>query len=95
MTTTTRLVFSRAVNDRIADDTTFAKHCYSSLLRFKRGDWADTHPDDWAANDADMAAIKAGHSARVLAVYGADGSSSRIWIIRDAVAITVLFPEDY
>ena len=94
-TTTASLVITAAVNDRIAKDNKFAMHVWRSLLRFNVGDWGDTHADDWAANDADAASIKAGHGGRVLAVYGADGSGSRIWIIRDALAITVLFPEDY
>ena len=119
MTTTTSLVITRAVNDRIADDAPFAAFVWRSLLRFNRGDWGDTHADDLTANDADAASLKAGHGGRVLAVYSAsdsrtvaarllrvplwaDGTNwpgdtvdARIWIIRDALAVTILFPADY
>ena len=95
MTTTTSLVITRAVNDRIADDAPFAAFVWRSLLRFNRGDWGDTHADDLTANDADAASLKAGHGGRVLAAYGASDWELRIWIIRDALAVTILFPADY
>jgi hypothetical protein len=92
-----RLVFTSGVNDRIAEDSKFAKFVYQSIVRFNRADWGNVDAEDWKANDADLKSLNnGGWYGRILASY--DGI---IWIIRNTAdedgtqAITVLFPEEY
>jgi hypothetical protein len=92
---THNLVFTQAVNDRMAEDATFAKLVYASLVKFNHGDWGCVAEDSWEANDADTQALNRDEGGRVLAEYVGRPWPSNIWIIRDSVAITVLFPSEY
>jgi hypothetical protein len=89
----TAMIFTRGINDRVAEDTGFAEHVTVSLARFGRRDWgemddADINQNDWSIENGE----------RVLAGYeDPDLMNSRIWIIRewDGSATTVLFPSEY
>jgi hypothetical protein len=94
-----RLVYTAGVNDRIADDTTFAKHVYASLLQFNRGDWGDTNEEDATQNDSIKAELDAGGwYGMILASYD---TPEKIWITRQTTdedgtqSLTVLLPSEY
>ena len=86
-----KLVWTRGVNDRIAEGTAFAKLVIASLKRHAAGDWGDLSQEDKAENEL---ALKDGF--RLLSAYETEGMP-RIWIITEAdrSATTVLFPEEY
>ena len=86
-----KLVWTRGVNDRIADDTPFAKMVMNSLRRHATGDWGSVPEEDKETNDQ---ALKDGD--RLLSAYEAEGLP-RIWIITewDRSVTTVLFPDEY
>ena len=87
-----KLIMTRGVNDRIAEDAGFAKFALASLRRHIRGDWGDMGPEDKAANDQ---AVKDGDS-RIFSAYEHPGLP-KIWIITEAdrSATTTLFPDEY
>ena len=65
-----QLVFSRRINDQIADDQDFTKFVMHSILRFNHGDWGNVGSEDWTANNSDLASLNSGSSdARILATY--------------------------
>jgi hypothetical protein len=102
-----KLVFTRGVNDRIADDSKFAAFVWKSLLQFNRGDWGGAGAEDWTANDDALDSLNnGGRHGRILAAYRyttcfEECHRITIWIIRNVAevdgtqAITVLFPSDY
>jgi len=101
-----RIVLTRAINDKLADDDKFAAFVWQSLLRFNRGDWGDVGPDDWKANDEDLVSLNMGPLGRILASYKftrcyEECHRITVWIIRNTAeedgtqAITVLFPSEY
>ena len=102
-----KLVLTRGVNDRIADDNKFSAFVWKSLLRFNRGDWGNVSPNSWEANDADLESLNAGIlQGQVLAGYKFTPSYDEchritVWITRYVAeadgtqAITVLFPDEY
>jgi hypothetical protein len=92
---THRLALTAGVNLKVANDSAFAKLVWKSLLRFNRGDWGDTARLDWELNDRDTIALNSGDYGRVLAAYSGRDSRSNIWIIRDSIAVTVLFPNEH
>jgi hypothetical protein len=102
-----KLVFTRGVNDKIAEDEKFAKFVMTSLVKFNRGDWGGVADEDWKANDADLKSLNnGGWYGRILASYQytkcyEECHRITIWIIRNTAeedgtqAITVLFPSEY
>ncbi len=86
-----QLVFTRGVNDRVADDVQFAKFVTESLGRHAKGDWGDLGQEDKQENDF---SLKKGF--RLLLAYERNGLP-KIWIITEAdrSATTVLFPDEY
>ena len=86
-----KLVWTRGVNDRIAEDTAFAKLVIASMKRHAAGDWGDVSQGDKTENEL---SLKEGF--RLLSAYETEGMP-RIWIITEAdrSATTVLFPEEY
>jgi len=86
-----QLVFTRGVNDRVADDVQFAKFVTESLGRHAKGDWGDLGQEDKQENDF---SLKKGF--RLLSAYERNGLP-KIWIITEAdrSATTVLFPDEY
>jgi len=86
-----QVVWTRAVNDRVAGDDQFAKFVADSLARHGKGDWGILSKEDKQANDL---ALKDG--SRLLSAYEADGLP-KIWIITEAdrSLTTILFPDEY
>jgi hypothetical protein len=86
-----QLVWTRGVNDRVADDARFAKFVTDSLKRHARGDWGDLSQEDKETN---AEALKDG--SRLLSAYKNNGLP-KIWIITEAdrSVTTVLFPDEY
>ena len=64
----------------------------SLLARHVTGDWGDLDDEDRTANDEALL-----YEGRLLSVYGAPDSDSRIWLITewDRSVTTLLRPEDY
>jgi len=91
--TRTQLIFTRGVNDEVADSTRFAKFVTRSLAQFANGDWGVSDAEDKKANDADAVQLLTGEWGRILAAYEDNGE--RIWIIREPGVTTVLFPSEY
>lgn len=88
-----QMLMTRGVNDRVADDTPFAKFVIDSLRRHARGDWGDMCQEDKEANDE---ALALGDGAgRIFSAYEHPGP--KIWIITEAdrSATTILFPDEY
>ncbi len=85
-------VMTRGVNDKVAEDSEFARFVLGSLRRHASGDWGNMCPDDKAANEE---ALKAG-DLRLFSAYEKDGLP-KIWVITEAdrSATTVLFPDEY
>ena len=84
------LVATMGINNRIAQDTEFAKHVSSALGKFHNKNWGTMADEDIQANDwADA------NGGRVLASYGSH--DDKIWIIKEAdgSATTILFPSEY
>ena len=99
-------VLTSGVQEKVADDTDFAKFVNRSLLRFMKRDWGDElDPESWKVNDENSARLEAGEwYGTVLASYlfkANEPSYDDIWIMRNTadtdgtVAITILFPGEY
>jgi hypothetical protein len=84
------LVLTMGVNEKVATDTSFAKHVTKSLGRFVRRDWGEMGDEDVLANDW---AVE--NNERILAAYGS--GADKVWIILEADRsnTTVLFPSEY
>jgi len=89
------IVMTRGINNKVAEDTPFAKHVTNGLKKFFAKDWGTVPPEDWEANDYDDKQLNKGEYGRILASYGDDISQDRFWIIRDTEVVTVLFPSEY
>ena len=85
-----KIVWTRGVNDLVADDMVFAKFVMDSLKRHSNCDWGELSQDDKKEND-----FSVGKELRLLSSYQHDGN--KIWIITEAdrSTTTVLFPEEY
>ena len=85
------MVWTRGVNDRIADDEEFAKFVLRSIRRHTRGDWGELPPEDVEENEL---SLKEGF--RLLSAYRHE-DGTKIWIITEAdrSVTTVLFPDEY
>jgi len=84
------IVFTRGVNDKVAQDENFAKFVLRSLRRHKSNDWGDMCEEDKKANDN---ALNDGD--RLFSAY--ENRTDKVWIITewDRSATTVLFPDEY
>ena len=87
-----RLVMTRGVNDRVADEIEFAKFVLNSLRRHARGDWGDMCHEDKGENE--LALTKG--DLRIFSAYE-HTTQPKIWIITEAdrSATTILFPQEY
>jgi len=87
-----KLLFTRGVNDRVAEDTQFSRFALDSLRRHARGDWGDMCQED---KDENELALREGN-LRIFSAYESNGLP-KIWIITEAdrSATTILFPEEY
>jgi len=86
-----RIVMTRKINNKVADDEEFAKFVINSLKRHLKGDWGDLPKEDEKENDL---AVKEGN-LRIFSAY--ENENNKIWIITEAdrSATTILFPEEY
>ncbi len=86
-----QVVWTRGVNEKVAEDSKFAEFVLHCLKRHSAGDWGDLGEEDKKANDA---ALKDG--SRLLSAYERKGLP-KIWIITEAdrSVTTVLFPDEY
>lgn len=86
------LVMTRGVNDRVAEDTKFAKFVTDSLRRHICGDWGEMTQKDKAENEL---ALKEGN-LRLFSAYESPGLP-KIWVISegDTTVTTILFPDEY
>jgi hypothetical protein len=84
-------VWTRGVNDLVAENSAFAKFVLNSLTRHAAGDWGDLVAEDKATNES---ALKDG--SRLFSAYESQGLP-KIWIITEAdrSATTTLFPDEY
>ena len=89
------LVMTRGINDRVADDNTFARRVTEGVARFARKDWGDVSEDDWVTNAENIESLSGGGGGFVLASYEGENGLDKFWIIRDTQATTVLFPSEY
>lgn len=87
-----RLVWTRGVNEEIANNGEFAKFVLDSISRHARGDWGDMSREDKNENEL---ALNTGN-LRIFSAYESKGLP-KIWIITESTreATTVLFPEEY
>jgi hypothetical protein len=85
-----KLVWTRGVNDKIAEDEDFPKFVWESLKRHKAGDWGDLCEEDWRENNKSLR-----QGFRIFSAY--QNGKTKIWIITEATRsyTTVLFPEEY
>lgn len=86
-----QLVWTRGVNDKVADDERFAKFVTDSLKRHAKGDWGDMCDEDKQENEL---SLKEGF--RLFSAYEKKGLP-KIWVITEAdrSVTTILFPEEY
>ena len=86
-----RMMMTRGVNDRVAEDEGFAKFVARSLARHLSGDWGNLSAEDKAENELSLR-----EGFRLLSAYESEGLS-KIWIITEAdrSATTILFPDEY
>ena len=87
-----RLLMTRGVNDKVADDSKFARFVTDSLRRHANCDWGDMCQEDKEENNL---ALKDG-DLRIFSAYESQ-ALPKIWIITEAdrTATTILFPDEY
>jgi len=85
-----KLVWTRAVNELVASDASFAKFVTDSLARHCMGDWGELSIEDKRENDFSL-----DKHLRLFSVYKKD--KFVIWVITEAdrSVTTVLFPAEY
>jgi hypothetical protein len=87
-----KLMMTAGVNNKVADNSEFAKFVTKSLARHATGDWGNMSNEDKAENSL---ALKEGN-LRIFSAYE-QPNLPKIWIITEAdrSVTTVLFPEEY
>ena len=85
-----RLVWTKNINDFVAENTQFAKFVTDSLARHCNGDWGDLSAEDKKENDFSL-----DKHLRLFSVYKLGKVS--IWVITEAdrSTTTILFPSEY
>jgi hypothetical protein len=86
-----RVVVTRGVIAKIAEDSRFARLVQDSLAKHRRGDWGDLGDEDKQENELSLR-----EGFRLLSAYEEEGLP-KIWIITEAdrSVTTVLFPDEY
>lgn len=85
------LLFTSAINAKIAMDKGFAKFILDSLRRYHSGDWGDLCDEDKAMNDRAVA----NGDDRIVAKYAHGDEAIYIITEWDRSATTVMFTYDY
>ena len=85
-----KLAWTRAVNECVASDASFAKFVMESLGRHTNCDWGQLTTEDKRAND-----ISLKEGLRLFSAY--QHNDVKLWIITEAdrSVTTILFTEDY
>jgi len=85
-----RVVWTRYINDCIAENTQFAKFVTDSLTRHCNCDWGEISAEDKKENDFSL-----DKHLRLFSVYKKD--KFVIWILTEAdrSVTTILFPSEY
>jgi hypothetical protein len=85
-----RVVWTRYINDCVAENASFAKFVTDSLARHFNGDWGELSTEDKKENDFSL-----DKHLRLFSVY--KKGKLVIWIITEAdrSVTTVLFPKEY
>ena len=88
-----QLLMTRGVNDKVADDSKFARFVMDSLKRHVNCDWGDMCQED---NQENNLALREG-DLRIFSAYNNTGELPKIWIITEAdrSSTTILFPDEY
>jgi hypothetical protein len=88
-----KLVWTRSINERVADDVIFAKFVFESLKRHANCDWGAIDNEDKQRNNEPLET-----GERLFSAYiQPDKGDSKIWIITEASReiTTILFPKEY
>jgi hypothetical protein len=85
-----KLAWTRAVNECVASDASFAKFVMESLGRHANCDWGQLTAEDKRAND-----ISLKEGLRLFSAYQLN--DIKLWVITEAdrSVTTILFPEEY
>ena len=85
-----KLVWTRYINDCVADNAQFAKFVTDSLARHGMGDWGEISESDKRENNFSL-----DKHLRLFSVYKKD--KFVIWVITEAdrSTTTILFPAEY
>ena len=85
-----KLVWTRGINDCVANDPLFARFVMESLKRHINCDWGELSAEDKRENDFSL-----DKRLRLFSSYQRDGW--KIWIVTesDRSTTTILFPEEY
>jgi hypothetical protein len=85
-----KLVWTRYINDCVADNAQFAKFVTDSLARHGMGDWGEISESDKRENNFSL-----DKHLRLFSVYKKD--KFVIWVITEAdrSVTTILFPSEY
>jgi len=94
-----QLVWTRAVNERIANIAEFAAFVLVALQRHAHADWGDMDAEDKQSNDEALAAgdLRIFSSYKLPESLAAESPDKQVWVITEAdhSVTTVLFPSDY
>ncbi len=84
------IVWTKGINDCIADNTLFAEFVMDSLKRHSNCDWGELSDEDKRENDFSL-----DKDLRLFSAYRQN--DMKIWIITEADRsyTTILFPEEY
>lgn len=84
------VVWTRGVNNAVAQDANFSEFVMHSLKRHATGDWGDLDEQDKRENEYAI-----GKYLRLFSAY--EHQSRKIWIITEAdrSVTTILFPDEY
>lgn len=90
-----RLVITRGINSRIADDINFTKFVLKSIRRHLKCDWGDLCQEDKECNE--LALSEKEYPGRIFSAYEFNGKTDRIYIIteHDRSVTTIMFPSEY
>lgn len=88
-----KVVMTRGVSDKMADDTGFAQFVSKSLNRYLDCDWGEMDAEDKKMNDSAVV----NNDDRIFASYKDQENGWTVWFITewDRSATTILFPDEY
>lgn len=84
------LYMTRGINDKVADDSAFAKFILNAISKYKNQDWGDTCPEDKKLNDEAV-----NTENRIVAKYKYKDSPVFIITEWNKENTTILFCDEY